>query len=210
MTAERATGASVGMVIGADIQYVVHLNLAVVQRVVDALGGIDITVDSPDPRGILDRNFDSRCNYECFLIKYPNGPVHLTGTNAMWLVQARNNAQGYGLPRNNFDREASQRKVVTAVKDRIATIRFLADPLKVLSLADAIDGDVHTTVEADEVKSLANAFSGTGTANMVSIDIQDDAPDVLTTGTGPDGSSIVMPRQACSTTPRSRRSPTSS
>jgi hypothetical protein len=53
--------------------------------------------------------------------------------------------------------------------------------------------DVHTTVAADEVKSLANAFSGTGTSNMVSIDIQDDAPDVLTTGTGPDGSSIVLP-----------------
>jgi LCP family protein required for cell wall assembly len=192
-TAERMTAATVGLVIGMELQYVVHVNLSVVQRVVDAVGGIDITIASPDPRGILDRNFDSRCNYECFLVKYPNGPVHLTGTNAMWLVQARNNAEGYGLPRNNFDREASQRKVVTALKDRLSRIRFLANPLSVVNLADALGDDVHTTIQADEVKSFVNAFSSTATANIFSIDIQDDAPDVLTTGTGPDGSSIVMP-----------------
>ncbi len=193
LTAQRTTAAAVGQVIGADLQYVVHVNLAVVQRVVDAVGGIDITVASPDPRGILDRNFDFRCNYECFLIRYPNGPAHLTGTNAMWLVQARNNAEGYGLPRNNFDREASQRQVATAIKDKVSRVRFLANPLNVVNLADAVDGDVHTTVAADEVKSLFNAFSGTATANIFSIDIQEDAPDVLTTGTAPDGSSIVMP-----------------
>jgi LCP family protein required for cell wall assembly len=192
-TAEALTATKVGGVVGVDISYVIHMNLAVIQQVVDAVGGIDITIDSPDPRGILDTNFDWRCDYKCNLVKYPNGPAHLTGVDAMWLAQARNDAGGYGLPRSNFDREANQRKIVIATKDKATSIGFLANPLNAIKLLDAMGNDIHTTIDSSEIKSFVDIAKTTPSNNITSIDIMDNGSGILTTGTGPDGSSIVEP-----------------
>jgi LCP family protein required for cell wall assembly len=191
--AETDTASKVGNVLGTNIQYVVHMNLAVVQKVVDAVGGINVMVNSPDPRGILDRNFDWRCNYKCYLVKYPNGPAHLTGTNAMWFVQARNDSGGYGLPRSNFDREANQRQVVTATKDKAMSVGFLANPLNIVNLLNVLGDNLHTTIDSSEIKSFIDIAKNTSNSNITSIDIQEDGANVLTTGVGPDGSDIVRP-----------------
>jgi LCP family protein required for cell wall assembly len=191
--AEKQTAMTVGQVTGADIQYVAHLNLAVIQKVVDAVGGIDITIDSPDPRGILDRNFDWRCHYTCYLVKYPNGPAHLDGTHAMWLAQARNDSGGYGLPRSNFDREANQRKILTAVKDKATSVGFLANPLNTANLLDALGSNIHTTIDSSEVKTFIGVAKDTPTSNITSIDILNNSQGVLKTAIGPDGSDIVRP-----------------
>ncbi len=191
-TAETIVATKVSDVTGAQIQYVAHMNLAVIQKVVDAVGGVDITIDSPDPRGILDRNFDWRCNYRCYLVKYPNGPAHLDGTHAMWLAQARNDSGGYGLPRGNFDREDNQRKIALATKDKAMSVGFLANPINVVNFLDALGSNIHTTIDVSEIKSFVDALKAIPTNNIASLDIQADS-NVLTTGQGPDGSSIVRP-----------------
>lgn len=183
----------IGAITGIDIQYTIHMNLAVIQQVVDAVGGIDITIDSPDPRGILDRNFDWRCNYKCYLVKYPNGPAHLTGIDAMWLAQARNDSGGYGLPRSNFDREANQRKILIATRDRATSVGFLANPLNSVKLLDAMGNNIHTTIDSSEIKTFVDVAKNTPSNDITSIDIMDNGPGILTTGSGPDGSSIVKP-----------------
>lgn len=199
LTAENKTAALVGQIVGVNINYVAHMNLTVVQQVVDAVGGIDITIQSPDPRGILDRNFDWRCNYKCFLVKYPNGPVHLNGTQALWLSQARDDAvapqyTGYGLPRSNFDREDNQRKIVVATKEKATSIGFLANPLNIINLMDAAGNNLHTTIDSSDIKSFIDEIKGVPSSKIISIDIQDTAPNILTTGSSPDGSqSIVEP-----------------
>lgn len=191
--AEAATANKVQSVTGVNINYVVHMNLTVIQKVVDAIGGVDITIDSPDPRGILDRNFDWRCSYKCYLVKYPNGLVHLSGTDAMWLAQARNDSGGYGLPRSNFDREANQRKIFTATKDKATSIGFLSNPLNSLNLLDALGTNVHTNIDSSLIKTFIDVVKALPSNNITSIDIQGDGSGILTTGTGPDGSSIVNP-----------------
>lgn len=199
LTAESKTAAIVGKTVGVDVNYIVHMNLTVVQQVVDAVGGIDITIQSPDPRGILDRNFDWRCNYKCYLVKYPNGPVQLNGAQAMWLSQARNDTVapqyvGYGLPRSNFDREVNQRKIVMATKDKAANIGFLANPINMSNLLDAMGNNLHTTIDSSEIKSFADEVKAIPSSNITSIDIQSVAPNILTTGWSPDRTqSIVEP-----------------
>ncbi len=192
-TAETDTATKVGGILGVNINYVVHMNLAVIQQVVDAVGGIDITIDSPDPRGILDRNFDWRCDYKCYLVKYPNGPAHLTGADAMWLAQARNDSGGYGLPRGNFDREANQRKILIATRDKATSAGFLANPLNTINLLNALGNNIHTTIDSSEIKSFIDIGKAIPSNNITSIDIVQDRPGILTTGTGPDGSSVVEP-----------------
>lgn len=169
--------------------------MAVLKEAVEALGGIDITIEGDDPQGILDRNFDWRCNYKCYLVKYPNGPAHLDGEHAMWLAQARNDAGGYGLSRSNFDREANQRKIVISMKEKATSIGFLANPVKVTSFIESLGNNVHTSIDASEIKTLIKVAKETDSKNIQSISIIDQEPAILTTGAGPDGSSVVKPAE---------------
>lgn len=190
---QKALSNTVGKAFGVDFQYTVHLNLAVLKEAVDALGGIDITIESSDPRGILDRNFDWRCGYTCYLVKHPNGPAHLDGEHAMFLAQARNDSGGYGLPRSNFDREANQRKIVIAIKEKATSAGFLANPVKVTSFIESLGNNIHTSIDASEIKTFINVAKDLDAKNIQSISLIDQDPAILTTGTGPDGSSIVKP-----------------
>lgn len=189
--AQKTVASKVGSVFGVDFQYTVHLNLAVLKEAVDALGGIDVTIESDDPRGILDRNFDWRCNYKCYLVKYPNGPAHLDGEHAMWLAQARNDAGGYGLSRSNFDREANQRKIVIGMKEKATSIGFLSNPVKVTNFIESLGNNVHTSIDAAEIKTFIKVAKEIDSKNINSISIIDQEPAILTTGAGPDGSSVV-------------------
>jgi LCP family protein required for cell wall assembly len=188
---QQAISGKVGEIFGVDFQYTVHLNLAVVKEATDALGGIDINIESPDPRGILDRNFDWRCNYSCYLVKYPNGPAHLDGEHAMWLAQARNDSGGYGLPRSNFDREANQRKIVIGMKDKATSAGFLANPVSVTNFIESLGNNIHTNIDASEIKTFIKVAKDIDSKSIQSISIIDQTPAILTTGAGPDGSSVV-------------------
>lgn len=195
-TAQTAFRAEVGKVFGMDVQYSVHANLEVLQKSVDALGGIDVNIQSSDPRGILDRNFDWRCRYQCYLVKYANGVHHLDGTQAMYLSQARNDANGfmqYGLPRGNFDREANQRKILIAAKTKASSVGFLANPSKVTKLLDALGTNVRTNITTAEVKTMISVAKDTPGNAVASVSIIDQTPAILTTGGAPDGESIVKP-----------------
>lgn len=190
---QKGLANKVGEVFGVDFQYTVHLNLAVVKEAVNALGGIDITIESPDPRGILDRNFDWRCNYTCYLVKHPNGPAHLDGEHAMWLAQARNDSGGYGLPRSNFDREANQRKIVIGMKDKATSVGFLTNPVSVTNFMESLGNNIHTSIDASEIKTFMKVGREMDSKNIQSISLIDQVPAILTTGAGPDGSSVVKP-----------------
>lgn len=180
----RATGRRVGRVMGLDVADVVHVNGNALRRAVDAVGGITVTIDSPDPRGVYDRSRK---------IRLPNGPVRLDGAEAAALARARNASGGYGLVRSDFDREDYQRKIVAAVGDKAMRAGFLADPLQVIQLLDAMGDNVRTTVDASEMKSLVGLLGEIRSGRTRSVDILRDRPGVLTTGRGPDGSSIVRP-----------------
>ena len=190
---QKGLANKVGEVFGIDFQYTVHLNLAVVKEAVNALGGIDVTIESSDPRGILDRNFDWRCNYKCYLVKYPNGPAHLDGEHAMWLAQARNDSGGYGLPRSNFDREANQRKIVIGMKEKATSVGFLANPVAVTNFMESLGNNIHTSIDASEIKTFIKVAKEIDSKNIQSISLIDQQPAILTTGSGPDGSSVVKP-----------------
>lgn len=183
----------VGEVFGLDLQYAVHVNYKVLKESVDAVGGVDIKIESDDPRGVLDRNFDWRCNYKCYLVKHPNGNVHLDGEHALYLAQARNEAGGYGLPRGNFDREANQRKILIAAKDKASSAGFLANPIKVTQLLDSLGNNVRSNFDASEIKTLIDVAKNTPSTSIHSLSIIDQDPAILTTGAGPNGASVVKP-----------------
>lgn len=171
----------VGDNFGIDLQYYAHVNYSVVRDTVNAVGGVTVEIDSDDPRGILDRNFDWACNMQCYYVKWPNGPANLNGDQALALARARNAAGGYGLGGGNFDREQYQQKIIVAIKDKAASAGTLANPLKVTGIMDALGNNVRTSFSAGEVKTLIRLAGDIPSASIKRVSLVETGKAVLQT-----------------------------
>ena len=183
----------VGELLGVDVQYYAHLNYTVVRDAVNAVGGVDIKIESDDPRGILDRNFDWKCNYTCFYVKYTNGETaHLDGEHALALSRARNASGGYGLPGGNFDREKNQQRIVRALREKAVSAGTLTNVGKVTSLIDALGSNLKTNFETKEIRTLMSLGNDIPSESIKPISLVQEGEEVVTTG-NVGGASIVRP-----------------
>lgn len=177
----------IGDIYGLDIQYGVHVNYTVMRDLVKAIGD-SITVDiegSNGAPGVMDSNFDwkcgvgdhkvshaevlQRCPPNGHFIDYPNGPTALDAEHALYLAQARgDSAPTYGLSNSNFDREANQRKIMLAIKEKALSTGTLTDIGKVTGIIDAMSSNLRTNFDASEIRTLAQLA-------------QDIKPDQITT-----------------------------
>lgn len=190
---QEALRNKVGDIFGLDIQYSAHVNYQAMRSIVDAVGGITVKIESDDPRGILDRNFDWKCNYQCHYVKWPNGDAQLDGEQALALARARGSiAPTYGLSGGNFDREQYQRKILVAIKDKAVSAGTLANPVAVNGLIDALGENVRTNFEAAEVKTLARLGQDITNDKIRSLSLVEEENQLVTTGDIA-GMSIVQP-----------------
>ena len=186
----------VAEITGLDIQYYVHLNFTAVVEAVDAVGGIDVTIPDYDPNtpGILDRNFDWKCNYQCYYVNYKDGErVHMDGEHALAFARARNAQGGYGLPNSNFDREKSQQLIIKLLLEKATSAGTLTNIGAVTGLLDALGNNLRTNIATKEVRTLMELGSKMNPDNMISISLNEDGKRVVTTGTSAGGASIVRP-----------------
>jgi LCP family protein required for cell wall assembly len=182
-----------GSILGLQVQYHVHLNWAVVVGVVDAIGGIDVTIQSDDPRGILDRNYDGNCQYTCYYVNYKNGEtVHMDGDHALALARARNANGGYGLAGGNFDREKNQQKIILAIREKAVSVGTFTDLNAMTGLMDALGENLHTNFEAKEIKTLMALGNSIKSEQIKSISLVDEVNALVTTD-DVSGQSIVRP-----------------
>ncbi len=183
-----------GEVLGLDVQYAVHVNYTVLRQAVAAVGGITVTIESRDPRGQMDSNFDwkcgvgrlsraeviKRCPPNGHFIDYPNGPAQLDAEHALYLAQARGDrAPTYGFEQSNFDREKNQRKIIVALKDKATSAGVLANPVAVNNLLDALGDNVKTNFEADEVKTLIKLGREISSNNIRSLELNSEEKPLM-------------------------------
>lgn len=179
------TASFVGGVVGLDIQYGVNVNYTVMRELVSAVGGITVTIESRDPRGQMDANFDWKCGAtyakrlkNCppngHFIDYPNGPVNLDAEHALYLAQARGDVLNYGFEQSNFDREKNQQKIVKAIREKALSAGVLTNIGKVSGIIDALGNNLRTTFEADEVQTLITLAKDIKNDDIRSISLIDD------------------------------------
>lgn len=187
----KALRTKVGEVFGMELQYYVHVNNTVVKDAVDAVGGVTIKVESEDPRGIYDPNFDWQCGYRCKMVNYKNGEVvQMDGAHALAFARARNAQGGYGLPNGNFDREKNQQKVMRALQEKAISAGTLTNVGKVTGLIDAFGDNLRTNFEVKEIRTLVDLGQLIRGDKLQSITLVKDGEGVLTTG-DVNGQSVV-------------------
>jgi anionic cell wall polymer biosynthesis LytR-Cps2A-Psr (LCP) family protein len=189
-----------GNIVGLDIQYSVHVNYTVMRDLVGALGGITVTIESRDPRGQMDSNFDWKCRggsaraslatmkQNCppngHFIDYPNGPVTLDAEHALYLAQARGDAAPtYGFEQSNFDREKNQQKVIVAIKEKALSTGTVTNFSKVSGLIDALGNNLRTNFETSEFRTLMSLSQDIPSTSIQSISLIDN--DLVTDSAQP-------------------------
>ena len=137
---------------GLDIQYYIHADWTALVQAIDAVGGVDVTIESDDPRGIYDSSTG---------IKYANGEVaHLDGEKALALARARNHNYGdYGLSGGNYDREKNQQKILAAFQQKAMSAGTLLNPVAVNNLIDSLGNNLITSFETGHVQTLIDIAS---------------------------------------------------
>lgn len=196
----------IGDIVGMDIQYGVHVNYTVMRDVVKAIGNkITIKIESRNPNGQMDSNFDWKCGSNIanrvkvcppngHYIDYPNGEVTLDAEHALYLAQARGDrAPTYGFEQSNFDRERNQQKILVAIREKAVSAGTLTNLGAVTGLIDALGKNLRTNIQTKEVRTLMQLGIDIPSASIQSIDLYKEGEAQLRTGLVPGAGSNVFP-----------------
>ncbi len=183
--------------LGLTIDYHALVNYGAFRDLVNAVGGITITIKSDDPRGIYDPSLDYTTRSCCALAKYPNGSATLNGHQALDLARARGDAYGsYGYDQSDFTRTMYQRKMMIAVKDKAVQASVIANPFKVASLVDAVGNNVKTDLQLNEIETLYTYMKKVDDSKIDSYNLntlKSQTTTMLANYATPDGQSALIP-----------------
>ena len=139
---------TVGLLLGVPINYYVTADLASFQRLVDALGGIDITVakalDDPTYHG-----YGVKMGWSVTA-----GPHHFNGSDALAYARIRHPAG-----ESDFTRQARQQALLVALRRQLASPDLV---LRLPALIAAVGHDVETDLPRDQLPTLAAIASEIG------------------------------------------------
>jgi len=157
---------TVTQVTGLEIHNYALINYTTVREIVDALGGITVNIQSPDPRGIYDPNFQPQ---EGGPLKLPNGPQTVDGQTALRLTRARGATYGsYGFPESDFNRTQNQQLVLNAIKAEL-NWKLVLDPRTNGKIFNAVGNNIQTDVKLSEVIPLYRMFTSVPNDQLKSV-----------------------------------------
>lgn len=174
---------------GIDIHYYAKINYKAFKDAVNAVGGIDITIQTNDPRGLYDGNISKADGGP---LKLTNGVNHLNGQTALNLARARCESVCYGFTSGDFDRTNYQRQMLLALKDKALSAGVLSNPAKISSLLDAAGNNVKTDLKTGEARRLYDIAKKINNQSIKSIGLADKDVKLVQTATV-NGTSLVRP-----------------
>lgn len=174
---------TIGQILALPIPYYVRLDFAGFVKLVDAVGGVDITVE----KAISDPFFpDEKLEgYEPFYLKA--GLTHMDGDVALKYARSRETT-------SDFDRSRRQQQLLSALKDKILSLGTLTNPKKVLELLEIAGSHIRTNLAVWEIERLIALAKNVDPDAVVTkvLDTRADGP--LTSRTDERAGYIIVPR----------------
>ncbi len=175
---------------GVKINYFANLDYTAFKQAVNAVGGIDVTIKSDDPRGLYDGNIGKADGGP---LKLANGLQHLDGQTALNLARARGETISYGFSRSDYTRTDNQRLMLVALKDKALSAGVLSNPAKLSSLLDAAGDNVKTDFHTNEIRRLYDLVKQVSNDKVQSIGLANEGVSLVQGFTSPNGLSAVRP-----------------
>lgn len=151
--------------LGIPIDYYALTNYQAFEDLVNAVGGIKVDIQSPDPRGL----YDPQPYPGATAFHLPNGWQSLNGTQALNLARARGEAYGsYGFPDSDFDRTEHQRQMVVAIAQKAKTLGVVSNPIRISQIFSALSSNIQTNLKLNDAITLAKLTKNIKIANIKS------------------------------------------
>jgi polyisoprenyl-teichoic acid--peptidoglycan teichoic acid transferase len=185
---------TVEKILGIQIDYSVLVGYTAVKQITDAIGGIDVTIKSPDGK-LYDPNKDWTTNGP--LVDLSNGMHHLNGEQALDLTRARGDPSQYGYPigfeQADFQRTADQRMIFTALKSKM-NWKLVLNPLTNGKILSAVSANLKTNLNIDEARPLFGLFNRIPSSQLQSLSLRDlNGRNYLSSYVTPYGQSALVP-----------------
>ena len=184
--------AVVKKVVNHPIDYTVRIDFSGFVQVVDILEGIDIDVQSAfdDYKYPITGKENDSCGYsdedikafiatssaeidvqEKFICRYKHlnfdkGMIHMDGQTALEFVRSRH---AEGSDGTDFSRSKRQEQVIKAVKDKVFSINFFLNPAKVISVYNALRGNIDTNIKEEEIDDFIKLVNKMKEAKIESV-----------------------------------------
>ena len=178
--------------LGIKSQYYALINYTALRDMVNAVGGIDVNIQSTDRRGLYDPSRDYATGG--VLVRLSNGVHHLDGEQSLDLARARGDARGsYGYGNSDFTRTANQRLMLLSLKNKASSTGVLANPVRLTNLADAVGNNVKSDMTVSEVRRLYDLMKQISNSKIASAGLNDlNGANYLTTSRAR-GQDILIP-----------------
>ena len=160
---------------GVYIDQVVVFNFSAFKDIIDALGGIDVTLAAP---------FDEPKEWG-FDFHLPAGSNHLDGTNALYYARSRYSS-------TDFDRSGRQQQIIFAIKDKLLQLNFFSDPVKSFNVLNLVRSDIQTDIGLWDIKQYLDLAKQVKFSDMKKTVISTD--NLVMEGKGPDNAYILLPK----------------
>ena len=139
-----ATGDALGFsksiisrITGVYIDKVLVVDMNALKSVTDMVGGIDIHLSKP---------FEEASQWT-YPFKLPAGDNHLNGEQALYYVRSRFSS-------SDFDRIRRQQEVIFALEDKLLSLGFLANPIKINELVGIVEKNIRTDIGLSDISSF--------------------------------------------------------
>jgi LCP family protein required for cell wall assembly len=178
---------------GIPIDYYALIDYTAFEDAVNAVGGITVNIQSPDPRGLYDPNVNKAHGGP---LRLPNGPVHLDGLQALALALARGDSPyAYGFPLSDINRTQHQRQMLIALEQKAMSAGVLSNPLDVTHLFDALGNNVRTDLSLPDALKLAQIAHKFNVNNIQSYGLSYSGSNpLLTTYVTSNGLDALIPK----------------
>lgn len=165
-----------GEILGIDFQYWAHVNWGSLTQIVDALGGITVTLDE-----------DIADYYNTGIVMSAGVPTVVNGEQALGIARAR-----YGTQGGDFTRGNSQQKIVEGIVQKM--IENGVGFGEAINLLNILGDNLRSNFSSENIKaglSLMSGFNPAEIRNVPLVDYENDIYYVKTADIG--GVSFVVP-----------------
>lgn len=129
----------ISKITGIYIDKVIVINFSEFEKIIDEIGGIDITLTKP---------FEESGQWG-YVFKLPTGVNHLNGQDALYYARSRYSS-------SDFDRSRRQQQVIFATKDKLTKLDFWSNPIKTLTALNTVRNSITTDLNIWSTGDLLN------------------------------------------------------
>ena len=149
---------AIGKLLNVPIDHVVKVDFGGFTKFIDALGGLDVTVE----RSFTDTSYPT-WDEKWQTVQFKAGEQHINGDLALKYVRSRHGNNGEG---TDFARSRRQQIVLTAVREKLLSLNTLANPNRIAQLWGVISSHIQTDLTPWEIVKLAQSSRNIDTSNI--------------------------------------------